>query len=62
MPELTNLADWLGAPIAKAYLAKALLPDAHPLTTGGIGHLGTAPSAGAMRSCDTVLILGTMMP
>ena len=42
--ELEQLADTLGAPVAKAYLAKALLPDDHPLTTGGIGHLGTAPS------------------
>lgn len=62
VPELTALADRLGAPIAKAYLAKALLPDTHPLTTGGIGHLGTAPSAWAMHACDTVLILGTTMP
>ncbi len=60
--ELERLADTLGAPVAKAYLAKALLPDDHPLTTGGIGHLGTAPSSWAMQNCDTVLILGSTMP
>ena len=62
VPELRRLADLLGAPIAKAYLAKALLPDADPLTTGGIGHLGTQPSKWTMENCDTVLILGTNMP
>ena len=62
VPELRRLADLLGAPIAKAYLAKALLPDADPLTTGGIGHLGTQPSMWMMANCDTVLILGSNMP
>ena len=60
--ELRRVADLLGAPIAKAYLAKALLPDDDPLTTGGVGHLGTAPSSWTMHGCDTVLILGCMMP
>ena len=59
---MERLAETLGAPIAKAYLAKALLPDDHPLTTGGIGHLGTAPSSWTMQNCDTVLILGSTMP
>ena len=60
--EVEVLSNTLGAPVAKAYLAKALLPDAHPLTTGGIGHLGTAPSSWAMHACDSVLILGSTMP
>ena len=60
--ELRRVADTLAAPIAKAYLGKALLPDADPLTTGGIGHLGTAASSWTMQNCDTVLILGSMMP
>lgn len=60
--QVERLADTLGAPVAKAYLAKALLPDSSSLTTGGIGHLGTAPSSWAMHTCDTVLILGSTMP
>jgi pyruvate dehydrogenase (quinone) len=60
--ELRRVAEMLGAPVAKAYLGKAILPDADPLTTGGVGHLGTAPSSWSMHNCDTVLILGTMMP
>ena len=61
-PELERLADTLAAPVAKAYLGKAVLPDDHPLTTGGIGHLGTRPSFQAMQQCDTLLILGSTMP
>jgi pyruvate dehydrogenase (quinone)/pyruvate decarboxylase len=60
--EVTQLADLLGAPVAKALLGKAVLPDGSPFTTGGIGDLGTAPSSWAMKACDTVLILGSTMP
>jgi pyruvate dehydrogenase (quinone) len=60
--EVTQLADQLGAPVAKALLGKAVLPDDSPFTTGGIGHLGTAPSSWSMKNCDTVLILGSTMP
>jgi pyruvate dehydrogenase (quinone) len=60
--EVTQLADLLGAPVAKALLGKAVLPDDSPFTTGGIGDLGTAPSSWAMKACDTVLILGSTMP
>ncbi len=60
--EVTELADLLGAPVAKALLGKAVLPDDSPFTTGGIGDLGTAPSSWAMKTCDTVLILGSTMP
>jgi len=60
--EVTQLADMLGAPVAKSLLGKAVLADDSPLTTGGIGDLGTAPSSWIMKSCDTVLILGSTMP
>ena len=60
--QVIQLADLLGAPVAKALLGKAVLPDDSPFTTGGIGDLGTAPSSWAMQSCDTVLILGSTMP
>lgn len=60
--ELQQVADRLAAPVAKALLGKAVLPDDSPYTTGGIGHLGTMPSHQAMRECDTLLILGSTMP
>ncbi len=60
--EVTQVADALAAPVAKALLGKAVLPDDSPLTTGGIGHLGTRPSEWAMHTCDTVLIVGSTMP
>ncbi len=60
--ELEQASDKLGAPVAKALLGRAVLPDDSPYTTGGIGHLGTTPSAQAMHECDTLLILGSTMP
>jgi pyruvate dehydrogenase (quinone) len=41
---LEQIAEVLGAPIVKALLGKAAVPDDSPYTTGGIGLLGTRPS------------------
>lgn len=60
--EVVELADKLGAPIVKALLGKAVIPDDHPLTTGGLGLLGTTPSQEAMEGCDALLMIGTSFP
>ncbi|RUV14368.1 pyruvate oxidase [Mesorhizobium sp. M7A.T.Ca.TU.009.01.3.1] len=60
--ELEHTARLLQAPVAKALLGKAVLPDDHPYTTGGIGILGTLASQEAMESCDAVLIVGSTFP
>ena len=60
--ELEQLAETLGAPIIKALLGKAAVPDDSPYTTGGIGLLGTKPSQEALEECDTLLIAGSSFP
>lgn len=60
--ELEQTAELLGAPIIKALLGKAAVPDDSPYTTGGIGLLGTKPSQEAMEDCDTLLMVGTSFP
>ena len=60
--ELLAVAAKLGAPIVKALLGKACVPDDSPYTTGGIGLLGTRPSQEALESCDTLLMVGTSFP
>jgi pyruvate dehydrogenase (quinone) len=60
--ELEQLADKLAAPIIKALLGKACVPDDSPYTTGGIGLLGTKPSQEAMEDCDTLFIVGSSFP
>lgn len=60
--ELEHVAEILGAPIIKALLGKAAVPDDSPYTTGGIGLLGTKPSQEAMEECDTLLMVGTSFP
>jgi len=60
--ELEQVADTLGAPIIKALLGKAAVPDDSPFTTGGIGLLGTLPSEEALEECDTLFMIGTSFP
>lgn len=60
--ELERTAELLAAPVAKALLGKAVLPDDHPHATGGIGILGTLPSQEAMERCDALLVVGSTFP
>ncbi|MEI9976787.1 MAG: hypothetical protein WDO73_34880 [Ignavibacteriota bacterium] len=60
--ELELLAEKLGAPIIKALLGKAAVPDDSPYTTGTIGLLGTLPSQEAIENCDTLFIVGSSFP
>ena len=60
--EVLALAEAAAAPVIKALLGKAAVPDRSPYTTGGIGLLGTAPSQDALRECDTFLIAGSSFP
>ena len=60
--ELIEIAELLGAPIVKALLGKSAVPDDHPLTTGGIGLLGTRASHEVFETCDTLLIVGSTFP
>lgn len=60
--ELEQVAEQLGAPIIKALLGKAAVPDDSPSTTGTIGVLGTQPSQEAFETCDTLLIVGSAFP
>jgi pyruvate dehydrogenase (quinone)/pyruvate oxidase len=60
--ELEEVAEILGAPIVKALLGKAAVPDDSPYTTGGIGLLGTEPSQDALEECDTLFIVGSSFP
>lgn len=60
--ELEQVAEKIGAPIVKALLGKAVVPDDSPYTTGSIGLLGTKPSQDAMEDCDSLLIAGSSFP
>ncbi len=60
--EVLEVADALGAGIAKALLGKAVVPDDLPFVTGSIGLLGTEPSDKLMAKCDTLLMVGSSFP
>src|SRR5690606_38868009 len=60
--EVKQIAELLGAGVAKALLGKAVLPDDLPYVTGSIGLLGTQPSWEMMEQCDTLLVIGSSFP
>jgi pyruvate dehydrogenase (quinone) len=60
--EVSEIAEVLGAGVAKALLGKAVLPDDEPFVTGSIGLLGTKPSWTLMQECDTLLVVGSSFP
>ena len=60
--EVIEVAELLGAGVAKALLGKAVLPDDLPYVTGSIGLLGTKPSYDLMMDCDTLFMIGSSFP
>jgi pyruvate dehydrogenase (quinone) len=60
--EVIEVAQLLGAGIAKALLGKAVAPDELPYCTGAIGVLGSKPSWDLMEQCDTLLMVGSSFP
>jgi pyruvate dehydrogenase (quinone) len=60
--EIIQIAETLGAGVAKALLGKDVLSDDLPFVTGAIGLLGTKPSYDLMMGCDTLLMIGTGFP
>jgi pyruvate dehydrogenase (quinone) len=60
--ELEEVAELLGAGVAKPLLGKDVLSDELPYVTGAIGLLGTRPSYEMMMGCDTLLTVGSNFP
>jgi pyruvate dehydrogenase (quinone) len=60
--EVVQVADVLGAGVAKALNGRAALPDDLPFVTGSIGLLGTKASSDMMGDCDTLLMIGSNFP
>ena len=60
--EVLAVAEKLCAPVVKALLGKAAIPDDNQYSLGGLGLLGTEPSSDAMSDADTLLMVGTSFP
>jgi pyruvate dehydrogenase (quinone) len=60
--QVLEMAEKLKAPVVKALLGKAVIPDDSQYSLGGIGLLGTATAQDAMQECDTLIMAGTSFP
>jgi pyruvate dehydrogenase (quinone) len=60
--EVISVAEKLNAPIVKALLGKAAIPDNSQYNLGVLGMLGTEPATDAMNEADTLLMIGTSFP
>ncbi|WP_340563185.1 thiamine pyrophosphate-requiring protein [Streptomyces sp. GSL17-111] len=60
--EVKEVAELLGAGVAKALLGREVLPDSLPYVTGPIGLLGSRASDEMIQHCDTLFMIGTSFP
>jgi pyruvate dehydrogenase (quinone) len=60
--EVIEVAELLGAGIAKALNGRAVVPDDLAFVTGPIGLLGAKPTYEMMEGCDTLLMVGSSFP
>jgi pyruvate dehydrogenase (quinone) len=60
--EVVEVAETLGAGVAKALLGRAVLPDDLPFVTGPVGLLGSKPSNDMLMDCDCLFMIGTSFP
>jgi pyruvate dehydrogenase (quinone) len=60
--EVAQVAELLGAGVAKTSLGREVLPDHLPFVTGPIGLLGSTSSHAMMMGADTLFMIGTSFP
>ncbi|GAA2483483.1 thiamine pyrophosphate-requiring protein [Streptomyces longisporus] len=60
--EVVEVAELLGAGVAKALLGREVLPDDLPFVTGPIGLLGSKASDNMIQGCDTLFMIGSSFP
>src|SRR3954468_17122873 len=60
--QVQAVADRLAAGVTTSLLGKPWVDERLPTSAGVMGHLGTSASAFLMRSCDTLLIVGSNDP
>ncbi len=58
--ELTDLAEWLGAPVATTLQGLSVFPANHPLHTGmGFGSYAVPAATESFKNCDAMLAVAT---
>ena len=60
--QVKEVAELLGAGVAKTSLGREVLPDDLPFVTGPIGLLGSTASHAMMTGADTLFMIGSSFP
>ncbi|MBA8825920.1 pyruvate dehydrogenase (quinone) [Saccharopolyspora lacisalsi] len=60
--QVAEVAELLGAGVAKTSLGREVLPDDLPYVTGPVGLLGSTSSHAMMMEADTLFMIGTSFP
>ena len=59
---VSEFAHKLKAPVCHSLKGTEVLPFDHPLSIGGIGHVGTPHGLAVMDQCDLLIMIGTDFP
>ncbi len=62
-PELLEVAERFGIPVASTYRAKGIFPEDHPLSLGVFGYAGNPSAEGCLTGSglETLLVLGSSL-
>ncbi|PYV88063.1 MAG: hypothetical protein DMG05_16235 [Acidobacteria bacterium] len=56
--EVRELAELLTMPVISTFSGRGAIEDAHPLSMGLLGHIGTSCAKAAVEAADVVLLVG----
>ena len=60
-PELEQLAQHIGAPVATSYKGKSAFPEVHPLSLGTMGTFGQKVANEVVSQADLILVAGSSL-
>ncbi len=61
LAEVTELAEYLQAPVVNSYLHNDSFPKSHPLSCGPLGYQGSKAAMHVISKADVVLAMGTRL-
>ncbi len=60
-PEIIELAELAGLPVATSYLGKSVIPETHPCSVGTMGAIGQKTANSLISDADLLLTVGSSL-